>query len=183
MPHSKQVLLGQVLCLIAFVWTGTIANPLGLNSEPTQSASRLTQIVEDVAQGFGYRSMRGVRIPDQWAEGEKEGWLVDHAYLTLFGRDSDNSCLARNGRIEATILNFKDPETAERQLAKIKENHAGNIGFKVIREDPQGYLVEEANGCYAAVISGRCVLLLEDRSRLQEQPIEAIADAAPRQAR
>jgi len=53
----------------------------------------------------------------------------------------------------------------------------------VIRENPEGYLVEEGNGLYAAVISGGDVLLLEDRSRLQEQTIEAIADAAPRQAR
>ena len=127
--------------------------------------------------------LRNSSIPDQWAEGEKEGWLVDHAYLTLFGKDSDNSCLAVNGRIGATILNFKDPETAERQLAKIKENHAGNIGFKVIRENPEGYLVEEGNGMFAAVISRGDVLLLEDRSRLQEQTIKAIADAVARHAR
>src|SRR6266480_5218524 len=176
MPHLKEDLLAIMLCLTAFVWTGTIAKPLGLNSQQTQSASRLIHIVEDVAQGLGYRSMRGIRIPDQWSEGERQGWLVDHAYLTLFGKDSDNSCLGIDGRIGATILTFKDRETAERQLVKIREYHSGNIGFKVIREDPQGYLVEEANGCYAAVISGGDVLLLEDRSRLQAQTINAIAD-------
>jgi hypothetical protein len=177
MPHFKHVLLGHLLCLIAFVWTGTIANPLGLNSQPSPSVSRLTHIVEDVAQGLGYRSWRGVQIHDQWMEAERQGWLIDHAYLTLFGKDSDDSCLGINGRIGATILSFKDRETAERQLAKIKEGHAGNIGFRVTRENPEGYLLEEGNGLYAAVISGGDVLLLEDRSRMQAKTIKAIADA------
>jgi hypothetical protein len=183
MTHFKHVVLGHLLCLITFVWTGTIANPLGLNSQPPQSVSGLTHIVEDVAQGLGYRSMRGIRIPDQWAEGERQGWLVDHAYLTLFGKDSDDSCLRINGRIGATILSFKDRETIERQLAKTKENHAGNIGYRVIREDHDGYLVEEVNGLYAAVIAEGDLLLLEDRSRLQKQTIIAIADAVARKAR
>jgi hypothetical protein len=82
MPHFKEVLLAMVLCLIAFVWTGTIASPLGLNSQQPQSASRLIHIVEDVAQGLGYRSMRGTRIPDQWSEGERQGWA-------LGGRDTE----------------------------------------------------------------------------------------------
>jgi hypothetical protein len=175
MPHSKQVLVG--LCLIAFMRTGTIANSLGLSSQATQSSSRLTHIVEDVAQGFGYRSIRGIHIPDQWAEEERQGWLVDHAYLTLFGKDSDDSCLGVNGRIGATILTFKDQETAQRQLAKIREYHSGNMGFKVIREDAEGYLVEEVNGLYTAVISGSDVLLLEDRSQVQAQTIKALTDA------
>ena len=183
MPHFKEVLLVKVLCLIAFVWTGTIASPLDLNSQQRQSASRLIHLFEDVAQGLGYRSMRGIRIPDQWAEGERQGWLVDHAYLTLFGKDSDNSCLGITGRIGATILTFKDRETAERQVAKIKEYHSGNIGFKVIRDDMEGYLLDEGNGLYSAVISGGDVLLLEDRSRLQAQMVKAIADAVAAKTR
>src|ERR1700730_8483968 len=183
MPRFKHVLLGNLACLIAFVWTGTIAKPLGLSSQAPQSVSRLTQIVEEVAQGLGYRSMSGIRTPDQWAEGERQGWLVDHAYLTLFDKDSDDSCLGIKGRIGATILSFKDRETIERQIAKLKENHAGNMGYRVIREDHEGYLVEEVNGFYAAVIAEGDVLLLEDRSRLQKQTIIAIADAVARKAR
>lgn len=176
MPHFKEAVLVNVLCLIA-VWTTTIARPFGLNSQETQSASRLVHIVEDLGQGLGYRVVRGIRIPDQWAEGERQGWLVDHAYLTLFGKDSDNSSIGISGRIGATILTFKDRETAERVLANLKESHSKNIGFKVIRDDMKGYLVDEGNGLYAAVISGGDVLLLEDRSRLQMQTMKAIVDA------
>jgi len=165
---------------MALVWTGTIANPLRSSSQPIQSASRLAHIVEDVAQGLGYRSMRGTLIHDPWAEGEKEGWLVDHTNMTLFGKGSDNSCVSIADRIGATILAFKNAETAERHLVKIKEAHSGNIGFKVIREDHYGYLVKEGNGWYAAVIAGGDVLLLEDRTRMQAETIKAIADAVSR---
>ena len=184
MQHFKQAFWGYMFCLIVFGGTGAIANPPSrLDTQPEQGVSRLTYILEDVAEELGYRSMRGIRIPDQWAEGEKQGWLVDHAFTTLFGKDSDNSCLSMNGRIEATILSFKDREMAERQLATIKQNHAKNIGFKVIREDHEGYLVEEGNGLYAAVISKADVLLLEDRSRMQGQTIEAMANAVVRKTR
>jgi hypothetical protein len=180
MQHSERIPWWRVLCLIALFGTGISGNPLYPGAKPTQSASRLTHIVEDVAQGFGYRSMRGTRIPDQWVEGETQGWLVDHSYLTLFGKDSDNSCVGINGRIGVTVLTFKSAEIAELQLTKIKDDHSGNMGFKVLREDREGYLVEEINGLYAAVIAGGDVLLLEDRSRLQMQTIKAIADGVAR---
>jgi len=181
MQPFKHILVG--LLLIAFMVTSTIANSSGLNSQATQSSSRLANIVYDVAERFGYRALRGIQVPDQWTEEESQGWLVDHAHLTLFGKDSDNSCLGINGRIGITILTFKDQETALRQLAKMREYHSGNMGFKVIREDAQGYFVKEVNGLYAAVISGSDVLLLEDRSRMQAEPIKAIIEAAAAKTR
>jgi hypothetical protein len=178
--YSKHAPLGLVPCLMALVGTDTRANPLRLGSQPIQSNSRLTHILEDVAQVLGYRPMRGTRISNQWAEAERDGWLLDHTYMTLFGKESDNSCVGIEGRIEATVLTFKNAETAERYVAKIKEVHSRNIGFKVIRENDYGYLLKEGNGSYAAVISGGDVLLLEDRSRLQTETIKAIADAVSR---
>jgi len=183
MQHAHRVLFRYVFYLNVLVWTGAIANPSPLISQLIQSTARITHNVEDVAQDLGYRSMRGTRISDEWAEAEKQGWLVDHAYLTLFGPDSDNSHLGINGRVEVTILAFKDEEISKRELAKIEAAHAGNIGFKVIREGRDGYLIEEGNGLYAAVIDGADLLLLEDRSRLQRRTIAAIADAVAKKTR
>ena len=183
MQHAQRLLFGYVFYLNVLVWTGAITNPSPSIAQPIQSTARLAHKVEDVAQDLGYRSMRGTRIPDEWVDAEKQGWLVDHAFLTLFGPDSDNSHLGINGRIGVTILAFKNEEISKREFAKIRAAHAGNIGFKVIRESREGYLIEEVNGLYAAVIDGADLLLLEDRSRLQQRTIAAIADAVAKKTR
>jgi hypothetical protein len=180
MQHLKPVKVLQVLFLITLLWTGTIGNPVHQSPQPKPDASRLSHIVEDVAQALGYRSMRGTPITDQWAEGEKQGWLVDSAHITLFEKDSDDSCVGIDGRIGVTILAFKDAKMAERHIAMIKQKHSRNIGFEVIQEGRRGYLIKEVNGSYAVLLAGGDVLILEDRSRRQTKMIKAIADEVAR---
>jgi hypothetical protein len=182
MRYTNRRLFPYVVALLIFVWQGTICNPSILITQPNQRISRITHSVKDVAKQLGYRLMPGSRVPDEWAEAERQGRLVDHAYLTLFGPDSDNSHLGIDGRIGVTILAFKSKEISAREVARIKGAHTRNIGFKLIREGRGGYLIEDVNGLYASLIDGAVVLLLEDRSRLQRKTIDAIADAVAKKS-
>jgi hypothetical protein len=177
MRHIKWTVFSFVVYLSLFVWTEALVISSPSIAQLTQRVSRITDAVRDVSEGLGYRATAGNLIPDKWAEARRQGELVDYAYLTLFGPDSDNSHLGINGRIGVTVLAFNNEEMAERQLAKIKVMHSGNIGFMLIREDREGYLIEEGNGLYATVIVGADLLLLEDRSRMQRKAIDTIAQA------
>lgn len=177
MRHTNWTIFAYVVYLSLFAWTDAFAISSPVIAQLTQRVSHITNSVRDAAEGLGYRSVAGNRIPDKWAEAKQQGELVDCAYLTLFGPDSDNSHLGMNGRISVTVLAFKDEEIAKRELAKLKAQHGNNIGFKLIREDSDGLLIEEVNGLYAAVIMGADVLLLEDRSRMQRKAIDAITES------
>ena len=177
MRHTKWTIFPYVVYLSLFVWTEAFAISSPLIAQLTQRVSHIANSVRDAAEGLGYRSIAGNRIPDKWAEARQQGKLVDYAYLTLFGPDSDNSHLGIDSRISVTVLAFKNEEIANRELAKLKAQHGDNIGFKLIREGSEGLLIEEGNGLYAAVIIGADVLLLEDRSRMQRKPIEAITES------
>ena len=180
--HLKTLL---VVCLLSSTSGDTIAKAaqFGKSSEPPKPASRLAHVVEETARTLGYRSMRGVRVPDQWAEGEKRDLVVDHVYTTLFGKDSDDSCLGTKGRIGVTILVFNDAETARQHLTQTKTYHLGNLGVKMIKSDDQGYLLEEVNGFYAATIAGAKLVLLEDHSRAQRRIIKTLAATVLREMR
>lgn len=177
MRNSKWTIFLYVVYVSLFVWTEVLAISPRLIAQLTQRVSHITNSVRDVAEGLGYRSIAVNRIPDKWAEASKQGEVVDYAYLTLFGPDSDNSHLGINGRIGVTILAFRNEAIAEREIAKLKALHSGNIGFKSIREGREGYLIEEVNGLYAALIDGADVLLVEDRSRMQRKTIDAITES------
>ena len=183
MRHTKWIIFPYVLFLSLVVWTETLASSLSLLAQLTQRVSNITNKVRDAAEGLGYRSVANNRIPDEWAQTRHQSELVDYAYLTLFGPDSDNSHLGINGRVSVTVLAFKNEEIAKRELAKLKALHGDNIGYKLIREGSDGFLIEEVNGLYAAVIMGADVLLLEDRSRMQRKPIEAIAESIIKRSR
>ena len=183
MRHTKCTIFPYVVYLTLFVWTEAFAISSPLIVQLTQRVSHITNSVRNAAEGLGYRSIAGNRIPDKWAKARQQGELVDYAYLTLFGPDSDNSHLSVNGRISATVLAFKNEEIAKRELAKLKAQHSDNIGFKLIREGPEGLIIEEGNGLYAAVIMGADILLLEDRSRMQRKPIEAITESIVKRTR
>ena len=174
-----------VVCLLSIAFGDTIAkaSQSGQSSERAQPASRLAHMVEEAARRLGYRSMRGVRVPDQWAEGDNRDLVVDHLYTTLFGKDSDDSCLGTKGRIGVTILVFNDAETARQHLTQTKTYHLGNLGVKMIKSDDQGYLLEEVNGFYAATIAGAKLVLLEDHSRAQRRIIKTLAATVLREMR
>ncbi len=179
MKNLNQLTRLLVVCLLSFAGGDVItsATQPSQTRDLPQDVSRLAHVVEDVARGLGYRSMRGVQIPDQWADSERRKGLVDHTYMTLFGKESDDSCLDIRGRIGVTILLFKDAETARWRLAQTKDDHVGNIGVKVIKSDDRGYLLEEVNGSYAGMIKGALVVLLEDRSSAQGPIIKTIEES------
>ncbi len=183
MQHNKLTIFPCVVYLSLFVWTEAFAISSPLMAQLTPRVSHITNSVRDAAEGLGYRSLAGNRIPDEWAEARQQGELADYAYLTLFGPDSDNSHLGIKGRINVTALAFKSEEIARRELAKLKAQHGDNMGFKLIREGNEGFVIEEVNGLYAAVITGADVLLLEDRSRMQRKQIEAIKDSIIKRTR
>ena len=180
--HLKTLL---VVCLLSSTSGDTIAKAaqFGKSSEPPQQASRLAHVVEEAARSLGYRSMRGVRVPDQWAEGDNRDLVVDHLYTTLFGKDSDDSCLGTKGRIGVTILVFNNAETARQQLAQTRKYHLGNLGVKIIKSDDRGFLLEEVNGLYAATIAGSQLVLLEDHSRAQTRIIKTLSATLLREMR
>lgn len=177
MQHNKLTIFPCVVYLSLFVWTEAFAISSPLMAQLRPRVSHITNSVRDAAEGLGYRSLAGNRTPDEWAEARRQGELADYAYLTLFGPDSDNSHLGITGRINVTVLAFKSEQIAKRELAKLKAEHGDNIGFKLIREDNEGFVIEELNGLYTAAITGADVLLLEDRSRMQRKQIEAINDS------
>jgi hypothetical protein len=137
MRYSKQPTRLLAVLLLLYAGGGLMANATQLRPDPDQpqDVSLLSYVIEDGAQGLGYRLVRGVQIPDPWADGEKQKWLIDHRYITLFGKDSDDSCLDMRERIGVTILLFKDTETARWRLTQTKDDHVGNIGVKVIKSE------------------------------------------------
>jgi hypothetical protein len=178
MKNLKQPARLLVFSLLSFAVGHVMASAMQLSQtrDLPPDVSHLAHVVEDAAHGVGYRSMHGAQIPDPWADGEKQKWLIDHTYITLFGKESDDSCLSIKGRIGVTILLFKDAETARQHLTLIKDGHLGNIGANVTKSDDWGYLLEEVNGSYAGIIAGAQVVLLEDRSRAQGPVIKTIAE-------
>jgi hypothetical protein len=104
MRHTKWTVFPYVVYLSLFVWTASFAISSPLIAQLTQRVSHITNSVRDTAEALGYRFIAGNSIPDKWAEARQQGELVDYAYLTLFGPDSDNSHLGMNGRISVTVL-------------------------------------------------------------------------------
>lgn len=153
------------------------------NEAISAEVGQIAKVVEKASKPFGYELIRSYHPSDEWeAEGKKH--LVDsHAYYTLFGKDSDGSCLSMKGRISVTVLQFKDAEIARRHIAQRKEYHEGNMGFEFSRSNEDGFLLEDVNGFNAAVIRGSRVILFEDRTGKQRNVIKSVADTlitAPR---
>jgi hypothetical protein len=146
-------------------------------NEPTSSeVSHIAVTIEKAAKPFGYELTGVSRIPDEWEVVERENILVSHAYYTLIGKDSDDSCLSTKGRIGVTVLLFKDAETARRHLALRMEYHQGNMGVEIMSSSENGFLLKEVNGFYGAVIRDSRLVLFEDRSRDQRRVIESVAE-------
>jgi len=137
-----------ITCFCLFVFAGSSLGQIGENS--VSELLRVAKVLEKSADTLGYETVRGYRPSDEWEAEEKKNLLENHAYYTLFGKDSDDSCLSTNGRISVTILVFKDAEFARRQVDEMKKYHSGNMGVKVTKSDETGYFLEEVNGFYAA---------------------------------
>jgi len=169
--------------IVAYLCFGVSARPLPgrAHEDVSSEVQRIVETIESSAKGFGYETVRGYRVPDEWDAEGKTNLLESHAYYTLFGKDSDGSCLTVEGRIFITILIFRDAESARHQVAQMKEYHLGNMGYKVLRSDEDGYDLEEINGFYAAVIQDAKVILFEDRSRRQGEVIKALGEKLRKQ--
>ena len=177
MRYNKSTIIWRVVCLSFLVCIKCFAISLPSIPQLTERVSHLTNKVRDAAEELHYRSMAGNQIPDQWVAARQQGELVDYAYLTLFGADSDNSSTSIKGRIGVTVLAFKNEEISKRKLLELKAQHGANMGFKVISERSEGFLIEDVNGVYAAIKMGADVLLLEDRSRMQRKTIETLSES------
>ena len=151
------------------------------NETITAEISQIAKVIEKASKPFGYELIRGYYPSDEWEADEKKNLIDSHAYYTLFGKDSDGSCLSETGRIGVTILQFKDAQVARRHIAQRKEYHEGNMGFEFTRSNEDGFLVADVNGFYAAVIRGSQVILLEDRTGKQRKVINSVADALARE--
>lgn len=166
-------------CLLVFV-----GNALGQIAENSVSEmQQVAKVLEKSATALGYEAVKGYRPSDEWEAEEKKVLLENHAYYTLFGKDSDDSCLSTNGRIGVTILIFKDAEFARRQVDEMKKYHSGNMGVRVTKSDETSYFLEEVNGFYAAVIQGTKVIFFEDRSRAQAEVIKSLVESVAKGAR
>ncbi len=159
-----------VICYVSVFLSAHIAKGDVLLPEIT----RLVGIVETTTGAFGYRSMRGYQVPDEWEVADKKALISGHAYFTLFGKNSDNSCLNMTGRISITILNFKTQELARRHIEQTKTFHLGNLGGAINQADVNGYLIWEVNGWYAAIKIGETVVLIEDGTMEQKKIVEAM---------
>ena len=156
--------------MLPFLWQVQVAKGEGLSLK----MARLVMIIETTTKPLGYRSQRGYKVPDEWEIGGRKNLITEHAYYTLFGEDSDNSCLNMKGRLSITFLSFNDAEIAQRQVEQMKATHLGNMGAKVIQADGNGYFLWEVNGWYAAVKISKKVVLLEDGTHKQDKIIEEL---------
>jgi hypothetical protein len=70
MRYSKQLTRLLAVLLLLYAGGGLMANATQLRPDPDQpqDVSLLSYVIEDGAQGLGYRLVRGVQIPDPWAE-------------------------------------------------------------------------------------------------------------------
>ena len=166
----KIYLLAAGIFILSSFWQVQLANGEGLSPK----IIRLVDIIEITTRSLGYRSMRGYKVPDEWDIGDKKNLITEHAYYTLFGKDSDNTCLNQKGRIGITVLVFNDSEIAQQQVAQMKATHLGNIGAKVMQADENGYLIWEVNGWFAVIKIGEKLVLLEDTTRAQGKIIDEI---------
>ncbi len=153
------------------------------NEAISGEVSQIAKVIEKASKPFGYELIRGYRPSDEWEAEGRKNLLDSHAYYTLFGKDSDDSCLSMTGRIGVTVLLFKDADIARRHIAQRKEHHQGNMFFEFTRSNEDGFLLEEFNGFYAAVISGSKVILFEDRSGEQREVIKSVADTLAKEPR
>ncbi len=164
-----------IACFCLLVFAG---DALGQTTESSVSElQRVAKVLEKSATVLGYKTVRGYRPTDEWEAEEKKVLIENHAYYTLFGEDSDGSCLSTNGRIGVTILIFKDTELARRQVDEMKKHHLGNMGVKVTKSDETGYFLEEVNGFYAAVIQDTRAIFFEDRSRAQIDVVKSLIES------
>ena len=171
--NFKNYLL-TVSCLSFVISCGGVTGKVIAQSSP--EGSHVAIMIEKASKPFGYELIRGYPVADEWeAEGTKN-LLENHAYYTLFGKDSDASCVGIEGRIGVTVLLFKNADIARRQIALRKEYHQGNMFVEMIRSNEDGFLLKEINGIYAAVIQGSRVILFEDRSAAQSSVIKSLAD-------
>jgi len=105
MSESIKLTKFIVTCFCLLVFGG---DALGQATESSVSElQRVAKVLEKSATVVGYETVRGYRPSDEWEAEEKKVLLENHAYYTLFGKDSDGSCLSTNGRIGVTILIFK----------------------------------------------------------------------------
>ena len=170
-----------IACFCLLVFAG---NAFGQTTESSVSElQRVAKVLEKSATVLGYKTVRGYRPTDEWEAEEKKVLIENHAYYTLFGEESDGSCLSTDGRIGVTILIFKDAELARRQVDEMKKYHSGNMGVKVTKSDETGYFLEEINGFYVAVVQDTKVIFFEDRSRAQADVIKSLGESVAKGAR
>lgn len=179
MNSKKYTLIVTCLCLLI-----SSVDVVGKHNEETSSeVSQVAKTIEKASKPFGYELIRGYPTADEWEADEWKNLLDSHAYYTLFGKDSDDSCLSITGRIGVTVLLFKEAEIARRQIAQRKEHHQGNMAVKIIRSSEDGFLLEDFNGFYAAVVRGPKVILFEDRSGAQREVIKSVVDILAKEPR
>lgn len=179
MNLKKYTLMVSCLCLV--ICTGDVVGKM--NQETSSEVSHIAKIIEKASEPFGYELIRGYLTSDEWEVEERKMLVDSHAYYTLFGKDSDDSCLSTTGRIGVTVLVFKDAEIARNHIAQRKEHHLGNMLVKIIKSNEDGFLLEDFNGFYAAVIRGSKVILFEDRSGAQREVIGSVADTLAKEPR
>ena len=171
-----------VACLWLLISSGNIAD--GQSNEAISAEVRqIAKALEKASKPFGYELTRSYHLSDEWEAEGRKNLLASHAYYTLFGKDSDGSCLNMTGRIGVTVLQFKDGEMARRHISERKEYHQGNMFFELTRANEDGFLGEEANGFYGAVIRGSKVILFEDRTGVQRKFIKSVSDTLVRELR
>ncbi len=165
-------LIVACFCFVAFV-----DSSFGQTSETAVSDIKsVVKILEKSANALGYEAVQSYRPSDEWEAKEKKSLIENHAYYTLIAKNSVQSCLIPDGRIEVTILKFKNAEFARRHVDERKKYHSGNMGVNVTTSNEDGYFVEDVNGFYAAIIQDTKVIFFEDRSRAQADIVKLLVE-------
>ena len=165
-------LIFACFCLISFV-----GNLFGqTNATAVSDIKSVIKILEKSADALGYEAVQSYRPSDEWEAKEKKSLIENHAYYSLIAKNSVQSCLIPDGRIEVTILKFKNAEFARRHVDERKKYHSGNMLVKSTTSNEDGYFVEDVNGFYAAVIQDTKVIFFEDRSRAQANIVKLLVE-------
>ena len=159
-------------CLLSFV--GSLFGQT--NETAVSDIKSVVKILEKSADALSYEAVQSYRPKDEWEAKEKKSLIENHVYYTLIAKNSVQSCLIPDGRIEVTILKFKNAEFARRHIDERKKYHSGNFGVKVTTSNEDGYFLEDFNGFYAAIIQDTQVIFFEDRSRAQADIVKLLVE-------
>ena len=159
-------------CFVAFV--GSLFGQI--NEIAVTEVKNAAKVLEKSADALGYEAVQSYHVPDKWEAEKKKRLIENHAYYTLIAKNSVQSCLIPDGRINVTILQFKNSEFARRQVDERKKYHSGNMLVKITTSNENGYFVEDVNGFYAAFVQDTKVIFFEDRSRAQSNTLMLLID-------